>query len=206
MEQERRARKHVWLPLALGAAGLATGLVIGGARVVKEVELSSEWEIDAPAEEVFNALLDRRNYAAWWPDVVSHATPRGPRITPSTVVQAVVRVPVAFLPFQPALQVTIRFPQIERNQRIRARLTGDVVGIAEWVIVPQGAGARVAGTGVLLKNNTRLRLSHPLLNLAALLLPESAWRTHLEQRLLEVRVGLERALEFATADVALSRP
>jgi uncharacterized protein YndB with AHSA1/START domain len=200
MEQERRVGKHRWFPLALGAAGLATGLVIGGARAVKEVEISSEWEIDAPAEDVFELLLDRRNYAAWWPALSSQATTRGARITTSTVVQGVVRVPVAFVPFLPALHVTVRFPQIERNQRIRARLTGDVVGIAEWVLVPQSAGA-----GVLLKNNTRLRLRNPLLNLAALLLPESSWRVHLEQMLLEVRVGLWNALEFASADVALSR-
>lgn len=199
MEHERRARTRVWLPLALGAAGLATGLVIGGARAVKDVEISSEWEIDAPAEQVFEMLLDTRNYAEWWPELVGQTNTKGPFITASTVVQGVVRVPVVFLPFLPALHVTVRFPQIERDQRIRARLTGDVVGIAEWVIVPQGAR-------VTLKNNTRLRLSNPLLNLAALILPESSWRPNLELMLLEVRAGLRRALEFAEADMAFSRP
>jgi hypothetical protein len=198
MEQERRARKHAWLPLALGAAGLATGLVIGGARAVKDVEISSEWEIDAPAEQVFALLLDMRNYAGWWPEMVCQATTKGPLITTGTVAHCVARVPIAFLPFLPLLHITIRFPQIERNQRIRARLTGDVIGIAEWVLVPQGAS-------VTLKNNMRLRLSNPLLNLAALLLPESAWRVNLEQRLLEMRAGLKRVLEFAEAEMAVYR-
>ncbi len=198
MENERRARKHIWIPLAVGAAGLAAGTVLGGARAVKEVELSSEWEIDAPADQVFEMLLDTRNYAEWWPEMAGQTNTKGPFITASTVAHCVARVPVAFLWFLPALHVTLRFPQIERDQRIRARLTGDVSGIAEWVIVPRRGG-------VILKNNTRLRLTNPLLNLAALLLPESAWRSNLERQLLEVRVGLRRALEFAEAEFVLYR-
>jgi hypothetical protein len=62
MEHERRARNRFLIPLAIGAAGLATGIVLGGARAVKEVELSSEWEIAAPAEQIFEMLLDARNY------------------------------------------------------------------------------------------------------------------------------------------------
>ncbi len=199
MAHEGGAKKHRWFPLALGAAGLATGLVIGGARAVKEIEISSEWELDAPAEQVFEMLLDTRNYAEWWPEFAGNINTAGPFITASTVARCVARVPVSFLPYLPALHMTLRFPQIERNQRIRARLTGDVSGIAEWVIVPQGEG-------VVLKNNTRLRLTHPLLNLAALALPEATWRANLEQMLLEVRVGLRRSLEFAEAEFAFSRP
>jgi uncharacterized protein YndB with AHSA1/START domain len=199
MENERRANRRVWLPLAIGAAGLATGLVLGGARAVKEIEISSEWELDAPAEQVFEMLLDTRNYADWWPEVAGSTNTEGPFITAGTVAQCVARVPVSFLAFLPALHVTIRFPQIERNQRIRARLTGDVTGIAEWVIVPQG-------TGVTLKHNTRFRLSNPLFNLAALVLPEASWRVNLERMLLEVRAGLRRSREFAEAGYALYRP
>ncbi len=198
MEHERGARKYGWVPLAIGAAGLATGLVIGGARAVKDVELSSEWEIDAPAEQVFEMLLDTRNYAEWWPEVAGHINTDGPFISAGTVARCVARAPIAFLPFLPALHITLRFPQIERNQRIRARLTGDVSGDAEWVLVPRGAG-------VLLKQHTRLRLSNPLLNLAALVLPEASWRPHLERMLLEVRAGLRRTLEFAEAEFAFSR-
>lgn len=200
MENERRARKRWWIPLAIGAAGLATGMVIGGARGVKEVEVSSEWEIDAPAEDVFEMLLDTRNYVRWWPEMAGHINTDRPYLTASTVARCAARLPVAFLPFQPTLHVTIRFPQIERNQRIRARLTGDVSGIAEWVIVPQRAAA-----GVVLKQNARLRLSHPLLNLAMLILPEASWRLNLERMLLEVRAGLRRALEFAEPEFALAR-
>lgn len=198
MEKERRASKHIWIPLAVGAAGLVAGVALGGARAVKEVELSSEWEIGAPAEQVFEMLLDTRNYAEWWPEMAGQTNTRGPLITASTVAQCVARLPVSFLPFLPALHVTLRFPQIERDQRIRVRLTGDVSGIAEWVIVSQRGG-------VVLKNNTRLRLTSPLLNLAALLLPESVWRANLERMLLEVRAGLRSALEFAEAEYALYR-
>ncbi len=200
MENEHRASKRDWrLPLALGAAGLAVGLVMGGARAVKEVEVSSEWAIDAPAEEVFEMLLDTRNYARWWPEMAGHANLGGPFITVSTVVQCAVRLPVSFLPFRPALHVTLRFPQIERNQRIRARLTGDANGIAEWVIVPLGA------EGAILKSYTRLRLRNPLLNLVLLALPESSWRPNLERLLLEVRADLRRTLEFAEAQFVLAR-
>ena len=199
MANEGGAKKHWWIPLAIGAAGLATGLVIGGARAVKEIEISTEWEIDAPAEQVFEMLLDTRNYAGWWPEVVGHINTGGPFITASTVARCVARTPVSFLPFLPALHITLHFPQIERNQRIRARLTGDVGGIAEWVIVPQGAG-------VVLKHNARLRLTHPLLNLAALVLPEASWRLNLERMLLEARAGLRRTLEYAEVAFAFSRP
>lgn len=198
MENERRARKRGWLPLAIGAAGLATGIVIGGARAVKEIEVSSEWEIDAPAEEVFEMLLDTRNYAEWWPEMAGYTNTGERFITASTIAQCAARLPVSFVPFLPPLHFTLRFPQIERNQRVRVRLTGDVSGIAEWVIVPQGEG-------VILKNNTRLRLRNPLLNLAALALPEASWRANLEAMLLEVRSGLRRALEFAEAEFAFAR-
>lgn len=197
MGQERR-KSRGWLPLALGAAGLAAGVVIGGAWAVKEVELSTEWEIDAPKASVFDALLDSRNYAEWWPQISAHSMPGGPRIGTATVVRAAMRLPLALLPVAPTLHVTVRFPQIERNLRIRARLTGDVVGISEWVLVPQG-------DGVILKNNTRLRLAHPLINLAALALPESSWRGSLEQLLLEARIGLHRVLEYTEANLAVSR-
>lgn len=198
MEQQRR-KSRGWLPLALGAAGLAAGVVIGGAWAVKEVELSTEWEIDTPAEKVFEALLDTGNYAEWWPQISAHSTPGGPRISAATVVQAAMRLPLALLSVAPTLHMTVRFPQIERNLRIRARLTGDVVGISEWMLVSQGAG-------VILKNNTRLRLAHPLMNLAVLALPESSWRGSLETLLLEARAGLNRALEYTEADLAVSRP
>jgi carbon monoxide dehydrogenase subunit G len=198
MEQEHRTRKRGWVPLLIGAAGLATGLVIGGARAVKEVEVSSEWEIDAPAEQVFEMLLDTRNYAEWWPEVAGRTNTSDPFITLGTVAQCALRLPLSLLPFRPVLHVTIRFPQIERNQRIRARLTGDVTGIAEWVLVPQGQG-------VILKNNTRLRLRHPLMNLAALALPESTWRANLESMLLEVQAGLRQELEFAGSALAVYR-
>jgi len=187
-----------WLPLALGAAGLAVGVVLGGALAVKELEISTEWEIDAPPDEVFRALLEMGNYADWWPQISARSNTAGPRITAATVIQAAMRLPLALLPLSPTLHTTVRFPQIERNLRIRARLTGDVAGIAEWVLVPQSGG-------VLLKSNTRLRLTHPLLNLVALALPESSWRAALEGMLIEAQAGLRRALEYAEADLAFSR-
>ncbi len=199
MEQERRRRRQGWMPLALGAAGLAAGVVIGGARAVKELELATEWEINAPPEKIFEALLETRNYAVWWPEISARTNTGWPRLTAATVVQAVVRLPLSLLPVAPALHVTVRFPQIERNVRLRARLTGDVVGIAEWVLVPQGES-------VNLKLNVRLRLVRPLVNLALLVLPESAWRSAVEAMLCEARAGLRRMLEFTEADVAVSRP
>ena len=198
MKQERR-KSRGWLPLALGAAGLAAGVVIGGAWAVKEVELSSEWEIDTLAEKVFEALLNTSNYAEWWPQISAHSTPGGSRISKATVVQAAMRLPLTLLPVAPTLHMTVRFPQIERNLRIRARLTGDVVGISEWMLVPQADGV------VILKNNTRLRLANPLINLAVLALPESSWRGSLESLLLEARAGLHRTLEYTEADLAVSR-
>lgn len=199
MEQERRTKRRGWLaPLLVGAAGLAAGVVIGGARAVKEIEVAAEWPLNASAEEVFEALLETHHYADWWPECAGKTNTGAPLISKATVAECVVPLPVSPLPLLPALHVTVRFPQIDRNLRIRARLTGQVVGIAEWVIVPQGEG-------VVLKNNTRLRLSHPLMNLAALVLPEKTWRAHVEGMLLEMRAGLRRALEATEADLALSR-
>jgi hypothetical protein len=198
MEQESRAKRRSWLPLLVGAAGLAAGVVIGGARAVKEIEVAAEWPLDASAEEVFGALLETRNYADWWPGCAGKANTGQALISKATVAQCVVPLPFSPLPFLPALHVTVRFPQMERNLRIRARLTGQVVGIAEWVIVPQHEG-------VVLKNTTRVRLAHPLMNLAALALPEKTWRSHLEGMLLEMRAGLRRTLEATEAVPTLSR-
>jgi hypothetical protein len=198
MEQESRAKGRGWLPLLFGAAGLAVGVVIGGARAVKEIEVAAEWPLRASAEEVFAALLETHNYAEWWPECAGKTNTGAPVLSQAMVAECVVPLPVAPLPWLPALHVTLRFPQIERNLRIRARLTGQVVGIVEWVIVPQRVG-------VLLKQNTRLRLAHPLLNLAALLLPEKVWRADVEGMLLEMQAGLQRLLEATEADFALSR-
>jgi hypothetical protein len=198
MEQESRAKRRGWLPLLFGAAGLAAGVVIGGARAVKEIEVAAEWPIDASAEAVFEALLETQNYADWWPECAGKTNTGAALMSQATLAQCVVPLAFAPLPFLPALHVTVRFPQIDRNLRIRARLTGHVVGIAEWVIVPQREG-------VVLKNTTRVRLAHPLMNLAALVLPEKSWRANLEGMLLEVRAGLGRVLEATEADLALSR-
>jgi hypothetical protein len=199
MQQEGRAKRRGWLSLLLiGAAGVAAGVVIGGARAVKEIEVATEWPIDASAEEVFEALLEPGNYADWWPECAGKTNTGLELMGKATVVQCVVPLPFSPLPLLPALHVTARFPQIERNLRIRARLTGQVAGIAEWVIVPQHEG-------VVLKLNARVRLAHPLMNLAALALPEKTWRAHLEGMLLEMRAGLRRALESTEAALALSR-
>ncbi|HEY7126288.1 MAG TPA: hypothetical protein VH590_06290 [Ktedonobacterales bacterium] len=199
MQQEGRAKRRGWLPpLLIGAVGLAAGVVIGGARAIKEIEVATEWPIDAPEEAVFEALLEPGNYADWWPECAGRTNTGLELMGKATVAQCVVPLPFSPLPFMPALHVTVRFPQIDRNLRIRARLTGQVAGIAEWVMVPQHEG-------VVLKLNARVRLAHPLMNLAALALPEKTWRAHLEGMLLEMRAGLRRAVEATEAVPALSR-
>jgi hypothetical protein len=199
MGEESRAKRRGWLaPLLVGAAGLAAGVVIGGARAVKEIEVATEWPIDAPPEEVFEALLETHNYADWWPECAGKTNTGLPLISKTTVAECVVPLSFSPLPFLPALHVTVRFPQMDRNLRIRARLTGQVVGIAEWVIVPQHEG-------VVLKLNARMRLAHPLMNLAALVVPEKTWRAHLDGMLLEMRSGMRRAVEATEVALALPR-
>lgn len=181
-----------------GIFGFLAGIAVGAAKAVKELEFSSEWYIDAPVSQVYQALREIDSYHYWWPALATRTNSVVAPINHNLMVRCSMTQPVSFLQGLPPLRFTIRFPNVEKDLRIRARFTGDIAGIAEWVVISQAKGT-------LVKSNSRLRVTNPLTALALLFLPEAIWRSRLEATLAQARDGLRRRLEQAEQDRAFER-
>jgi len=182
MSQERSTTR-----LLMGTMAFAAGLAAGGAYLVKDLELSTEWFIEAPPSRVFATLCATDRYALWWPAFAQRTNGAVAPIGPNLVVRCLLPVVVPRWRWLPPLRFTLRFPQVEPNVQIRARITGDITGVAEWLIVPQPHG-------VLLRGYVRARLSRPLLNLIVRCTPERTWRPAIEETLRQARDRLQRLL------------
>lgn len=90
----------------------------------------SVWRLDAAADAVYAALLDVAAYPAWWPEV------RSARETGAQSGELVCR---SMLPYDLVfhLEREIEDP-VERV--LRARLTGDLIGVSQWTIGGDGDG------------------------------------------------------------------
>lgn len=183
--QKARAKRHT--QLLVGTAAFAAGLTVGGAYLVKDLEISSEWFLEATPQQVFEILRDTNRYALWWPTFVTRINGAVAPISHNLVVRCALPLALPRLQRLPPLRFTLRFPQVEKDLRIRARITGDIVGIAEWFLIPQP-------NGVLLKGMIRARLSRPLLNLLVRCVPERRWRPKWEEILQSARQSLQQLI------------
>jgi len=119
----------------------------------------TEWRLDAPIGQVWDALADVENWPAWWPHVRSVRTlhPGGPgglgsvrRLRWSS------RLPYGFT-------LDVETTALQAPARLVGRATGDMAGTGTWELACAGAGTRVRYTWTLALNTRWMRLAAPFM-------------------------------------------
>lgn len=99
----------------------------------------TEWQIDAPVDRVWDALLDARAWPAWWPGIRSvEQVAAG---DPSGVGMTLRQRWRSLLPYTMTLDVEIR--SIERHRLLDGRASGDMAGTCRWTFEPAGGHTTV---------------------------------------------------------------
>ena len=142
--------------LALAAAGFAAGALVGGGRMARVYDWKTEWTVDAPRAEVFAILNRPEEQDRWWPSMVVE------RVARDTDKRQVVTYRVIQAPsvrrFAPPFRITAVATDFQPETRIRAVVTGDLIGILETLFFDRPEG----GTRIVFLWYVRVR--NPLLN------------------------------------------
>jgi uncharacterized protein YndB with AHSA1/START domain len=96
-----------------------------------------EWDVDAPAEAVFDALADATTYPQWWRPVYLDTTSDGPPGLGRTSQQHF----KGRLPYH--LRTSSTITRYERPTAIGAEVVGDLRGRGLWTLTPRNGGTHV---------------------------------------------------------------
>ena len=112
----------------------------------------SEWDIDAPVDDVYAVIRDQRTYIHWWKEI-REATDLG-----SDTCRFRVR---SSLPIY--LEFTASLEEEDRDQGLLvARLTGDLEGFVRWQQSPRGAGTHISYDQEVLTNKLLINVLSPI--------------------------------------------
>lgn len=154
--REQGARERLARAVGLVAAGFATGALVGGGRLPRVYDWTTEWVIDAPRGEVFEVMNHPEEQAKWWPSMVVERVreePGGSRAITYRVIQA-----PSVRRFSPPFRITSVVTDVEPEKRVRAIVSGDLVGVLETLLFDRPEG----GTRVVFHWYVRVR--NPILN------------------------------------------
>ena len=157
--QKQKAIGAAKKPLAAATAGLVVGLVVGGARLVRTYDWTTEWTVDASPADVFALFNHPDEQARWWPSMVVERTAGGTDGTPLSVTYRVIQAPSVRRLASPFVIHSTQ-TEAEPNRRTRAVVTGDLAGVLDTLFfgTPQG------GTRIMF--HWYVRVCKPVLNLA----------------------------------------
>ena len=119
----------------------------------------TQWHLDAPIEQVWNALVDVESWPQWWPHVHAvQALRRGATNDLGTVrrLRWGSRLPYGF-----TLEVTTT--EVRKPARLAGRATGDMAGTGVWELQRDGTGTRVRYTWELALHTRWMRLCAPFM-------------------------------------------
>jgi uncharacterized protein YndB with AHSA1/START domain len=88
----------------------------------------SEWQVDAPQDQVFDVLVDSRTYPEWWIPTYVEGESDGPP-EPGCVSRVKFK---GKLPF--VLKATSRLIRVNRPNEFEAEVEGDLRGVAVWTL------------------------------------------------------------------------
>lgn len=165
-EQEQSSSR--WMaaaaPLAGAALGFAVGAIIGGGKLVRIYDWTTEWNVDAPRAEVFRILNAPEEQVDWWPSmVVEHFEPLPDMPGGQVVVIRVLQAP-SVRRFAPPFILVTRSSDIERDRRTRVVVTGDLAGVLDTLLYDRPDG----GTRIVYHWYTRA--TNPLMNIMGFVL------------------------------------
>jgi uncharacterized protein YndB with AHSA1/START domain len=143
-----------------------------------------EWDVQAPQEQVFDALADARTYPEWWRPVYREVDADGPPEVGRVSRQRF----KAKLPY--TLSTTSRIVRLDRPNGFEVDVDGDLRGRGVWTLTPRG------GT-VHIRFDWRVFADRPLLRyLTPVLRPLFRWNHQVA-----IRSAMENLEPYARAGV-----
>jgi uncharacterized protein YndB with AHSA1/START domain len=125
--------------------------------VAREYVFVDEWDVDAPAETVFEALADARTYPEWWKPVYLEAEADGPPELGRESRQHF----KGRLPYH--LHTISRITEYEPPRKLAADVEGDLRGRGVWTLTPRDGLTHVRFDWHVYADRPLLRTLTPLL-------------------------------------------
>ena len=158
-EQQQSGRwKSVAAPLVGAAVGFAVGAIIGGGRLVRIYDWTTEWNIDAPRAEVFRILSAPEEQRHWWPSMIVERVEPLPDYPDGRIISYRVLQAPSVRRIAPPFILVTTISDVERDRRTRAVVTGDLAGVLDTLLYDRPEG----GTRILYHWYTRV--TNPLMN------------------------------------------
>ncbi len=133
-------------------------LVAAGARRLwREYAFVDEWDVAAPAPEVYAVLADARTYPRWWRPVYIAVDCDGPPVVGSIAYQHF----KGRLPYH--LRTRSEVVRLEPGKLIEAEIDGDLRGRGVWTLTPAGIGTHVRFDWTVRADRRLLQVLTPLL-------------------------------------------
>ena len=105
--------------------------------MANEYVFIDEWDVDAPQEAVFNALVDARTYPEWWKPVYIEVEADGPP-EPGCVSKQEFK---GRLPYH--LNTTSEVKRMEAPNEFEVEVVGDLTGKGVWTLTPRDGKVHV---------------------------------------------------------------
>jgi uncharacterized protein YndB with AHSA1/START domain len=116
-----------------------------------------EWDVDAPRERVFDALVDARTYPEWWTPIYREVESDGP---PAVGVSSRQRFK-ANLPY--TLTTVSTITAMDRPESFEVDVTGDLRGHGLWTFTERGGRVHVRFDWRVHADRAVLRVLTPVL-------------------------------------------
>jgi uncharacterized protein YndB with AHSA1/START domain len=185
-----------WLLALAGAAvGGAVGVVIGGGRLVRTYDWSTDWQVNAPPDAVFAVLTTPEEQHRWWPAMQVRSVKPIPDNPDGRVIVYTVQQAPRVARLAPPFVIRCVTGEMERERRWRTVVTGDLVGVLETLLYPRADG----GTRVSFR--WYVRVPHPLFNLLGYF-AEPVFRASHDHVMAEGEAGLRRELAVRGATIS----
>jgi uncharacterized protein YndB with AHSA1/START domain len=147
---------HAAMP-SLAAQFRLAKAVLAVARLWREYAFVDEWDVGAPAADVYEALADSRTYPDWWRPVYLEVTADGPPALGAVSHQHF----KGRLPYH--LRTRSRIVRLEPGRVIEAEVDGDLRGHGVWTLTPNGATTHVRFDWTVHADRRLLRILTPFL-------------------------------------------
>ena len=146
--------------------------------MAREYVFIDEWDVDAPAPAVFDALADARTYPAWWKPVYIDVEADGPPAVGCVSRQHF----KGKLPY--TLRQTSEIVRLDPPSEFEVHVVGDLEGRGVWTITPRTAG------GVHVRFDWRVQGRKPVIRVLTPVL-RPAFRSNHNWAIARAQEGLE---------------
>jgi uncharacterized protein YndB with AHSA1/START domain len=125
--------------------------------MAKEYVFIDEWDVDAPQEAVFDALVDARTYPEWWKPVYIEVDADGPA-KPGCVSKQEFK---GRLPYH--LNTTSEIKRMDAPNEFAVEVVGDLTGKGVWTLTQRDGKVHVHFDWRVIADRPLLRILTPIL-------------------------------------------